>query len=819
MSSGTATLDQPAAVSSVAQPTASARPAYALPACQACGGVGECGVCAPIGAGKTRKPRRPAAGADPLARPRIPGREQNAEHARLSAAVEALVRPTDANAPAFDRHVRAARAALERYLRDPDPADALERAASELRNADWHARTRIFSQLQISTSPLEAAALWAQLKRTGFAVVNVAEGYGLLDQLMGQLPTPRIWPSTATIPDRAAGLFEQTMRGLACYRPPEVAEAAPNWRNAAGTADGAAYTPGYSGFGTFNSPDSLHNPTVRGLRRLVHDLLVRPIGRSMANVAPLSVEEIASARAAARAEYDRTRPIAERAAAEFVPPPADLLSTGLQRMHDESRDALGALEGAPLRRKLAAIWAVFKAFDGTDGLPALAPPAELGALLAGGGAVALEALMAVAPAVALERLGVRIAAAAQRFMATMLEGDVQAVLGCYDALLDEMVQRWRPFMAFDRRGKRIEDLPAGMDRLLDAAGEFWDADNLRRAAEDLEAADARDGRLAYAQTIIDRMAYRAPGDTATAEAWHRDMPEDGRPETAKRGLFVQTAGEQVTFGGWVNFDRSRPTGGDYWQQTLVCIPCSHARHTLYGQGGGFARVRERARPGLSSREVRIAIPPGCMLIFNESLVHSVVSAEHRGWAGTERLAAEPMQRIFTGFCLSPNPAPLLHSEDSIRRALAEQDVFILKSGQAMRMFPQMAMPGKKERIERWAAVHIKPAVLAAIELLRADVQAARNDRRRPNDAVDGPFYTALCPDAAIYDDDDKSGMAVPVVMPSLAVLERYAAAARERALERLAADAHAQPDEEDQALARYAPYADDEVEIYLMRPL
>ena len=99
----------------------------------------------------------------------------------------------------------------------------------------------------------------------------------------------------------------------------------------------------------------------------------------------------------------------------------------------------------------------------------------------------------------------------------------------------------------------------------------------------------------------DRLLYRIAGEKPKAESMHRD-----EAKTASDG--------DVIFGGWINLEDV--------PQVFSCCPQTHTE--VGGQNRGFAEItsdEEKARYRPHFREVNI--PPGCMVIFYERLVHEV----------------------------------------------------------------------------------------------------------------------------------------------------------------------------------------------------
>ena len=249
--------------------------------------------------------------------------------------------------------------------------------------------------------------------------------------------------------------------------------------------------------------------------------------------------------------------------------------------------------------------------------------------------------------------------------------------------------------------------------------------------------------MPYVQTVIDRMLYRTPGMAPTAETWHRDEPASGPPRGHTPGApYVQAIADSVTFGGWINMDRSEA-------QYFSCVPGTQ-RDLVGVHASGFAKIPVEEHNVYKARSVRVTIPPGHAFVFNETLVHEVLSISRK----------TRQRRVFTGFCASAEQVDMIVYLDG---ALDDQGMLPLKSGQAMRMYPLMPGPGKFARLAAWSAEHLRAACLVDHAVRKTD--------------------------------SDEFGVwrTTPVVMPSL------------RALQDASADA---PPRE--RVRMYAPYSDEE---------
>lgn len=157
------------------------------------------------------------------------------------------------------------------------------------------------------------------------------------------------------------------------------------------------------------------------------------------------------------------------------------------------------------------------------------------------------------------------------------------------------------------------------------------------------------------EQIIDRLAIRPIGASATAESWHRDIAVGMAP------------GDDV-FGGWINLDSVN--------QEFSCVIGSH-REARMTDGNGFAPLNnaEADRYKRDPRRSKVQIPPGHMVVFFEQIVHEVVSKK----------AERVMHRLFTGWRVTKSKEAL-GSTAALKGKLAAQAVMPLKSGQTPPMY-------------------------------------------------------------------------------------------------------------------------------------
>jgi hypothetical protein len=109
------------------------------------------------------------------------------------------------------------------------------------------------------------------------------------------------------------------------------------------------------------------------------------------------------------------------------------------------------------------------------------------------------------------------------------------------------------------------------------------------------------------EMMFDRFSQRLPGATLGAETWHRDVgPHDEG---------------DIIYGGWINLD---PPGTP--NQRFSCVPGNFLRpdgkHTE-----GFVRFDAKDAASIAVLEANkqiVEIPPGHIVIFNQSLAHEIL---------------------------------------------------------------------------------------------------------------------------------------------------------------------------------------------------
>jgi ribA/ribD-fused uncharacterized protein len=130
------------------------------------------------------------------------------------------------------------------------------------------------------------------------------------------------------------------------------------------------------------------------------------------------------------------------------------------------------------------------------------------------------------------------------------------------------------------------------------------------------------------EMMFDRFAQRLPGGTIGAETWHRDVgPHDEG---------------DIIYGGWINLD---PPGTP--NQRFSCVPGNFLRPDGHS-AEGFIRFDAKDEASIAALEAAkqiVQIPPGHIVIFNQSLAHEILPGKIKflsyrlfmGWRITDSL--------------------------------------------------------------------------------------------------------------------------------------------------------------------------------------
>lgn len=161
------------------------------------------------------------------------------------------------------------------------------------------------------------------------------------------------------------------------------------------------------------------------------------------------------------------------------------------------------------------------------------------------------------------------------------------------------------------------------------------------------------------EMLLDRMMYRMKNQKPVAEAWHRDVMI---PESIEDNDEI--------FGGWINLDSQN--------QYFSCISGSHLgvlpkqikpgfdtlakNYEEYLKKNGIKdekKIKELVKKKIADigkQKTIFAIPPGCLIIFPQYILHEVVSTT----------AKYNMKRLFTGWRLTSSNISLYDTLNKVK---------------------------------------------------------------------------------------------------------------------------------------------------------
>ena len=151
------------------------------------------------------------------------------------------------------------------------------------------------------------------------------------------------------------------------------------------------------------------------------------------------------------------------------------------------------------------------------------------------------------------------------------------------------------------------------------------------------------------EQIADRVMIRRSRKVPGVETWHRDVAKFSQP------------GDNV-YGGWVNLDETE-------SQFFSMCPWT-ADEISDGRNDGFETIVDTEAPFNIRRSVRVEIPPGCIMIFNERTIHEVLAISPP--PGVTKA------RLFMGWRTTRSSDPIT---PNLQQRLHNQEALPLKSGQ------------------------------------------------------------------------------------------------------------------------------------------
>ena len=171
---------------------------------------------------------------------------------------------------------------------------------------------------------------------------------------------------------------------------------------------------------------------------------------------------------------------------------------------------------------------------------------------------------------------------------------------------------------------------------------------------------------------FDRMLFRPKGVKPTPEMWHRDVSRYTKSKTTEH------------FGGWINL-------GNH-PQYFHCIPNSQLGH-FQAQNPGFNLVKpsETSAKDFKSQLLKlnfkkhiVPVPPGHILLFNSTILHTVVGScdDHNQY------------RLFLSFRFQSTE----DASDVQSDAMNKQGIPLLPSGQTPPMFAKLHKSCWRDRL-------------------------------------------------------------------------------------------------------------------------
>lgn len=159
------------------------------------------------------------------------------------------------------------------------------------------------------------------------------------------------------------------------------------------------------------------------------------------------------------------------------------------------------------------------------------------------------------------------------------------------------------------------------------------------------------GKTFNVEQYMERATVRKAGTITGEESWHRDTS-------------IFASGDDFIFGGWLNLDSQ--------SQWFSCVPGSQLPDTEHPKRG-FGGLPKEEHAALKAASMRVEIPPGCILVFVENLIHEVLA----------KRVNYQLCRVHLGWRLTHNTA-IRHD---MPRVFALQGVPLVKSGQDACMWP------------------------------------------------------------------------------------------------------------------------------------
>ncbi len=188
------------------------------------------------------------------------------------------------------------------------------------------------------------------------------------------------------------------------------------------------------------------------------------------------------------------------------------------------------------------------------------------------------------------------------------------------------------------------------------------------------------------EVLFDRFGIRRKGTAVGAESWHRDVGPKAHGD--------------IIYGGWVNLD---PPGTP--PQKFSCIPGNVLPPGV--DPLGFAKFPKEAYPALEtafSAVGPLAVPPGHLIVFNQSIAHKITGAT----------AKFTSYRLYMGWRITDGTEPVYDKH----RVIQEQSMPPMPSGQAAPMYAKLHWVNWQDRLREFST-RFKPEFLEGAESKRA----------------------------------------------------------------------------------------------------
>jgi len=172
---------------------------------------------------------------------------------------------------------------------------------------------------------------------------------------------------------------------------------------------------------------------------------------------------------------------------------------------------------------------------------------------------------------------------------------------------------------------------------------------------------------------------RAKNKAATSENWHRDIHKEGLPT-------------DLFFGGWINLSTQT--------DVFICKAGTHQADDLDDASKGFSKIDDlRVLGELNASHDRVTVPPGTIIVIDETILHKV----------NGKSSPVDKQRVFLAWRLT-SAENTFYPADA-EKVIEDQGVFTIKSGQIPPMWPATDNMYRVGELMQWGATQLKPSML------------------------------------------------------------------------------------------------------------